>query len=531
MADGVPPPGTWGPLAIDVRDGRLWATLPDLEAAPDGRGPAITRPVGLVTGSHHQQVFWYETGRARLLGRFPLTYLVAERRWIPRTAAFLQPPAPALVPGTGQWNQVCISCHTTGGEPRVPDLYARLDPETMTADSRVAEFGIACESCHGPGAAHARAPRDGHIVNPRRLDPRRSAEVCGQCHSVWEWPDQDSQRAENLHGPAFRPGDVLAQSRFVAHPAGAPDAPRLGALLADDPDFVREAFWPDGTIAVAGREYNGLLDSPCFVRATTPDRTLTCLSCHALHPDRDDPRPLEAWADAMLGPERDGNGTCLSCHGSLTGRESRHSRHAEVSSGNRCVNCHMPFTTYGLLGTHRSHRISIPDPSATATTGKPDACTLCHLDRPEGWAGTALATWAGKSPAASSQTVEGVPTAVRLALSGDAQQRAVLADAFGRRDVSALRDPSWTVPVLATLLDDPYPAVRFIARRALAAVDGPIPAGYDFLAPRDARMRAKQEARAAWRTRAVRSGWTAVPDTVLDGLTAERNDRRVALRE
>ena len=38
----------------------------------------------------------------------------------------------------------------------------------------------------------------------------------------------------------------------------------MKALLADDAGFVRDSFWADGMVRVSGREYNGLIESPCF---------------------------------------------------------------------------------------------------------------------------------------------------------------------------------------------------------------------------------------------------------------------------
>lgn len=530
VADGVPPPSTWGDMRIANRDGELWAELPD----PDHRGPgaraSITRPVALITGSHHQQVFWYETGRTRVLGRFPLTYLIQERRWIPRAAAFLQPPAPVLLPADGQWNQVCISCHTTRGEARVPSMYDAMTPETMQADSRVGEFGIACEACHGQGAAHARAPRDQALANPRRLDPRRSAEVCGQCHSVWEWHDRAGEQAESAHGPRFQPGDVLADSRFIAQPARDGGAARLRRLLEDDPDFVRDAFWPDGTVAVAGREYNGLLDSACYRDARTPERTMTCVSCHAVHKEKDDHREREAWADDQLSVAATGDQACLTCHPSVRTGTAAHTRHAPASSGSRCVNCHMPFTTYGLLKTTRSHRITSPDVSVALSTGRPDACSLCHVDRTLPWTAGYLAEWYGKPVPARHADLDPAPAVVRWALSGDAQQRAVAADALGRSDARFASASPWTVPALATLLDDPYPAVRFIAARALRAIAPAAAPDFDFLAPASVRSRERDRVLEAWRAASSRARGAAIA-TAVAGLAARRDDRRVSLRE
>jgi hypothetical protein len=544
IADRVQPPSTWGAMRIAEREGALWADFPDPDHGASGNGvsgrgrpgerPAISRRLALITGSHHQQVYWYEIGRTRVLGRFPLTYLIGERRWIPRAAAFLQPAAPVFLPGSGQWNQVCISCHTTRGEARVPSMYERMTPETATADSRVGEFGIACEACHGPSAAHADAPKAGGVVNPRRLDPRRSAEVCGQCHSVWEWHDRAGEQAENAAGPRFRPGDVLANSRFVAQPGRQPDAPRLRQLLADDPDFVREAFWPDGTVAVAGREYNGLIESPCFADARTAERTMTCLSCHALHQERGDRRDRRAWADDQLSVAATGDGACQSCHPSVSAGAGAHTRHAASSSGSRCVNCHMPYTTYGLLKTVRSHRITSPNAGVALETGRPDACSLCHVDKPLAWTARHLTSWYGTPVPTSGPGFDSdaatVPAAVRWALAGDAQQRAVAAAAFGRAEAGAASREAWAVPVLATLLDDPYPAVRFVAARSLGVVAPSEAVGHDFLAPREARAETSRRVLAAWRAREA-SGRAARMTAVITALAGQRDDRRVALRE
>ena len=50
----------------------------------------------------------------------------------------------------------------------------------------------------------------------------------------------------------------------------------------------------------------------------------------------------------------------------------------------------MPFTTYGLLKTIRSHQISNPSVQATLETGRPNACNLCHLDKTLEWTANAL---------------------------------------------------------------------------------------------------------------------------------------------
>ena len=85
-------------------------------------------------------------------------YLIADRKWIPHRSAFLRPPG-APRSETGRWNVVCIDCHATHGQP---GLDGPLDARPVSArepDTRTAEFGIACEACHGPSAHHAEANR------------------------------------------------------------------------------------------------------------------------------------------------------------------------------------------------------------------------------------------------------------------------------------------------------------------------------------------------------------------------------------
>ncbi|MDO8677639.1 MAG: hypothetical protein Q7R30_03625 [Acidobacteriota bacterium] len=49
-------------------------------------------------------MYWYATGRNRLLGELPGAYLIREQRWIPRRAAVLHPPADPVFSETGHWN-------------------------------------------------------------------------------------------------------------------------------------------------------------------------------------------------------------------------------------------------------------------------------------------------------------------------------------------------------------------------------------------------------------------------------------------
>ena len=82
------------------------------------------------------------------------------------------------------------------------------------------------------------------------------------------------------------------------------------------PHFFERTFWSDGTIRVAGREYNGLVETPCFQRGQ-----MSCLSCHQMHRTADDVRSTEQWADDMLKPDMRGDRACVQCHERFEARE------------------------------------------------------------------------------------------------------------------------------------------------------------------------------------------------------------------
>jgi predicted CXXCH cytochrome family protein len=360
------------------------------------------------------------------------------KKLLPRAEAFLTPPDAPLA--ETHWSGNCIACHAVAGEPRRSDTGDRFT-------TRAAELGIACEACHGPGAAHverhrdpierylARGKDDVSIVNPKKLAPERAAAVCGQCHA-YAYPRDEAEWWKHGYARTFRAGAALAPSRHVIFPQtfARKDAPQIDA-------DIDSLFWKDGTIRVGGREYNGMIASKCTQGG------ITCTSCHAMH--RGDPA-------GQIAPDRAGDRACVSCHASL---KADHSHHRAAA----CVDCHMPKTSYALLSAVRSHRIDSPD----LARDKPNACNLCHLDRSQAWTASALEKWYGTK----SGDVSTDPEGARLALSGDAAMRVLVADALGSPGAIAASGKSWQAPLLAELRRDPYAAVRFVAERSAGSVD------------------------------------------------------------
>lgn len=455
----------------------------------------------MTTGSHHHQMVWVSAQGDRRLINLPFTWLVEEGRWIPRNDAFLAPPDAEL--SSVYWNEVCIECHSTAGRPYLAD--------DEPAQTRVAELGIACESCHGPAGEHVAANRppwrryamrgeeDPTIVNPKRLAARQSAQVCGRCHAILSYPETDAWEG---HWNEFRPGDDLeSQGRMLLHPESRDPSQRraIEAHLREEGEgFVRDRFWSDGAVRVAGRELNDVATSPCYEGGE-----FSCLSCHSMHDYQS--------VDDQLAPDRLGDASCLQCHPRYEepAALAEHSAHPPDSAGSRCQNCHLPHTTYGLLKAIRSHRVTSPSVAVERESGRPNACNLCHLDRNLAWTQAALEEHWDVSPTREAHDESEIAAGPRWIATGDAGVRALAAWHLGWGPAREASGMAWMAPYLAELLSDDYAAVRYLAARSLRSLPDFADLDYDFVS---ARGGAGDEAR-----RAVQARWAAGNATEREG--------------
>jgi hypothetical protein len=301
----------------------------------------------------------------------------------------------------------------------------------------------------------------------------------------------------NTFGLSYRPGGELSTARSVVQLA---DRRLLSGLVRDSPEFVEQHFWSDGMVRVSGREYNGLVESPCYLHGNATRGILECTSCHQMHRTPDDPRTVEAWADDQLKQGMRGNAACESCHQKYTGTMAlvSHTRHEADSGGSRCYNCHMPYTSYGLLKAIRSHQISSPNVETDIEVGRPNACNQCHLDQTLAWSSRWLEEWYGIPVPQMSDEQHEVSLAARLSLSGDAGQRALMAWSMGWPEARRASGQDWMAPYLGQLLADDYDAVRYMAARSLRTLPGFEDLRYDFLLPADQLVLVAEEVRRRW---------------------------------
>ncbi len=485
-------------LALDGKTYRLerrgeefWAELEDPFPNWDWGNPALVqaprvwRQIGMITGSHHMQIYWVPTQSGLPLNlqiAFPFAYLLEDKRWVPLKDTFLKDPG--LPPARSVWNGNCIECHTTAGQPKSERSSGRVE-------SQVGEFGIACEACHGPGeehiransnplrryAVHQKAKGDPTIVNPARLSSKAASQVCGQCHSI-KWFYNHKDFMEN--GFRYRPGQELGQTMPVIQPTRIKEQPWLTGAFTRDPSYLTDHYWSDGRVRVSGRDYNGLIDAPCFQSGE-----LSCLSCHSLH--KSDP-------ENQVAESMDGNQACLQCHTKFRANLAAHTHHAADSSGSLCYNCHMARTTYGLLKAIRNHFIESPSVAVSVATGRPNGCNLCHLDKSLAWTDQRLASWYGTKPATLSEDQKTVSAATLWALRGDAGQRALAAWHMGWEPALKASGRKWEPAFLSLLLADPYPAVRYIAYHSLKRAGGFQDFAFDPSGPPEEQAKAREKA-------------------------------------
>jgi hypothetical protein len=485
--------------------------------------PLVRRQVVMTTGSHFFQVYWVQSQNRQEYLQFPWRWHITEKRWIHGYDAFVGPESDwQASPTKGNfsrvWNGDCTPCHTLGPRPGYDVSTNRF------VNSQVSELGISCESCHSPGLEHIRLQQDplrryffhlggqsdSSIVNPIKCNSHVSSEICGQCHSH-SLPLDEKVRTT---GRGYRAGGDFSQHLRRAEPYSSAD--------------WQSQFWKDGTERAAGREFNGLAISACYLKGE-----LSCSTCHSSH--RGD-------RNHLITPQMLTNQACLPCHQEHVLKPQAHTHHGSGSSGSLCYNCHMPHTSLALLKTARSHRIDSPQVTPLSSDVRPNACNLCHLDKSAGWTADRLHEWYGTLKPALSHEEQTLSAGALWLLRGDAGQRAVTAWHLGWEPAQKVSGTDWMTPLLAPLLEDPYTAVRFIANKSLSTLPGFSDWPNEFDSSPATRQRSRMRLDGLWQKSPgrimPRKNWEPLFDSqgllqrrVLEGIRERRDDHPVRVDE
>lgn len=440
-------------------------------------------------GSHRYQQYLMQDDGSETYYRLHYLWHIGEQRWVHMNAAFLGSDAQPFDAQVTTWNTNCVFCHNTGPQPKVTNLAEvrkraqsgeRIDVRAeLRFDTSLADLGIACESCHGPGALHVKrmqqlperllaklGVQDLSIVNPDKLTAQRSNAVCGACHAGRTPKNASDIDTLYASGITYRPGDILEDHLTVLRQ----NTPSPSAAL---PHLFSNRFWSDGAPRLTAYEYQGQTASKC-----AEDPKLTCIRCHSMHSG--DP----AGMLPSKTPEA-GDVPCLRCHQALKSQIAQHTGHQAGAAGAHCMDCHMPRAVYGVMTIHRTHLISTPNVAKDLAAGKPNACLNCHAERAPAWAAAEIARlWPNQATAASATITRGdgadshLSDGLAALLAGDPVRQAIAAYELGQLDQAEPSAPLHArVPWLLQSLEDDRPAIRRFASQSLAMLNAKLSLG------------------------------------------------------
>jgi predicted CXXCH cytochrome family protein len=316
------------------------------------------------------------------------------------------------------------------GRPDVPNPMLGWD-----AASHAVTLGVSCEACH--------------------LGARAHVESRGQV------------------APKFFP---TSPHLFVEAPGPEPDVGRSHANVNWACGRCHTGTRP--RFAAGMSTWNSVEYSDAMLGGCYPE--LRCIDCHNPHRAIGPKWSLTAEQDDAL---------CLKCHPQLkpTGSRQRHTHHPAGSEGSRCMNCHMPRLNEGLQDVVRTHMIHSPTRADMIEANHPNACNLCHTDRPIDWTLRHLKEWYGKGygerKVAAAYPQRGGPVAAGWLRSDNPAVRLVAIDAVARAG-----GPT-ALPHLIDALDDSHLVNRqFASRRLEERLNVRLPdLGYRFYMTRDER--------------------------------------------
>lgn len=275
-------------VVMKEQDGRFYQA-----AVQDGVERAAF-PFDIVIGSGRKAqtfLYWYGANAFQL----PVTYSVAAKAWVN------SPNYPADKIRFDRMIPIgCFECHSSYIERTAIRAQKGYRVDDFNPNNII--YGIDCERCHGPAAAHV-AYQEEHpsekiakyITAYKSLSNLQRLENCAACHSGIHEP---------LRTPfGFKPGELL-KDYF-------------------QPDAVQQAA---SELDVHGNQYQLLQASKCFKNSA---QQMSCSSCHNPHKqERDNLQVLST--------------RCMSCH--VPGGKQFCTFADKVGSviTTNCIDCHMP---------------------------------------------------------------------------------------------------------------------------------------------------------------------------------------------
>jgi hypothetical protein len=264
-------------------------------------------------------------------------------------AGYLKSEHPDLLPATLPTDQIDESTGTIIRE----DLAA-----VPFAEHGVA-YGVTCEACHHGSRAHVEASTHETTTVRPSFYPQS--------------PFVHSLDAKGLEAVRNRGDGNVNMICARCHTGG------------------RKPF-ANGVHTWNSTEFTDGANGFCYTRqpdSASERKTLTCVHCHDPH---------EGIGQEWKPTQTADSAKCIDCHEQFRNELvlTAHTHHGPDSAGSQCMNCHMPKITEGLEGMVRTHRIFNPTDRDMIESNEPNACNLCHLEKPIDWTISHLREWYGR---------------------------------------------------------------------------------------------------------------------------------------
>jgi Flp pilus assembly protein TadD len=267
------------------------------------------------------------------------------------------------------WNFMCAECHSTG-------VRKGYDARTDRFQTTWSDINVGCEACHGPGTRHA-----GWAAYPKLLrrfvwrDSRLPARLDERKNVKWTTDSRTGNAQRSVPRRTDREIESCApcHSRRVqiaeGYTAGSP-------LL----DYYVPSLVVGGLYHPDGQQRDEVYNYVSFLQSRMNHAGVTCADCHEPHTQQ-----LRAT----------GNAVCAQCHLPAKYNVPTHTLHPRGATGSTCASCHMSATVYMQIDPRLDHSIRIPRPDLTVSTGVPNACTGCHIDKSAEWAAAQISSHFG----------------------------------------------------------------------------------------------------------------------------------------